>query len=95
MIMQWEKRELSGSSDTEQFVLMAIDRKARRKSRIATMTRAGFDIFVKKSSILDHLRTCLVLTEPVSGDSMDLETWVYNLVLTLGVTVASQEGWLS
>ncbi|CAI7633653.1 unnamed protein product [Penicillium viridicatum] len=94
MIMQWEKRELSGSSDNEQFVLMAIDRKMRRKSRIASMTRAGFDIYVKKSSILDHLRTCLALTEPVSEGSKDLETWVYNLVLTLGVTVASQEGWL-
>lgn len=94
MIMQWEKRELAGSSDNEQFVLLAIDRKTRRKSRIATMTRAGFDISVKKSSILDHLRTCLALTEPVSEDSTDLETWVYNLVLTLGVTVASQEGWL-
>lgn len=94
MVMQWEKRGLSGSSDDEQFVLMAIDRKIRRKSRIATMTRAGFDISVKKSSILDHLRTCLVLTEPVSEGSTDLETWVYNLVLTLGVTVASQEGWL-
>jgi hypothetical protein len=101
MIMQWEKRTLSangnaasGSPDNEQFVLMAIDRKIRRKSRIATMTRGGFEIFVRKSSILDHLRTCLALTEPVSGGSADFETWLYTLVLTLGVSVASQEGWL-
>lgn len=101
MIMQWEKRTLaangnaaSGSPDNEQFVLMAIDRKIRRKSRIATMTRGGIEILVRKSSILDHLRTCLVLTEPVSGGSADFETWLYTLVLTLGVSVASQEGWL-
>ncbi|CAI7581502.1 unnamed protein product [Penicillium glandicola] len=100
MIMQWEKRtlstdenETSGSPDNEYFVLMAIDRKARRKSRIATMSRVGFDISVRKSSILEHLRTCLALTEPVSAGS-DLETWLYTLVLTLGVSVAFQEGWL-
>lgn len=99
MIMQWEKRALSASgnaasgSDTEQFVLMAIDRKMRRKSRIATMTRAGFEISVRKSSILDHLRTCFRLTEPISEELADLDTWLYNLVLTLGVTVAFQEGW--
>ncbi|KAJ5834748.1 hypothetical protein N7447_000774 [Penicillium robsamsonii] len=101
MIMQWEKRAVStdgnrasGSSDDEHFVLLAIDRKARRKSRIATMTPGGLDITVRKSSILDHLRTCLALTEPVSEGSTDFETWLYTLVLTLGVTVASQEGWL-
>ncbi|CAG8039523.1 unnamed protein product [Penicillium nalgiovense] len=101
MIMQWEKRTLaadgnaaSGSPDNELFVLMAIDRKIRRKSRIATMTRDGFEISVRKSSILDHLRACLALTEPVAGGSADLETWLYTLVLTLGVSVASQEGWL-
>ncbi|KAJ5514400.1 hypothetical protein N7463_003952 [Penicillium fimorum] len=101
MIMQWEKRAVStdgsgasGSPDNEHFVLVAIDRKARRKSRIATMTPGGLDITVRKSSILDHLRTCLALTEPVSGGSTDLETWLYTLVLTLGLSVASQEGWL-
>ncbi|KGO71939.1 hypothetical protein PITC_026590 [Penicillium italicum] len=100
MIMQWEKRALSADgntasgSDNEQFVLMAIDRKTRRKSRIATMTRAGFEVSVRKSSILDLLRTCLVLTEPVSEGPADLDTWLYNIVLTLGVTVASLEGWL-
>jgi hypothetical protein len=101
MIMQWEKRAVSadgngesGSTDSEHFVLVAIDRKARRKSRIATMTPGGLEITVRKSSILDHLRTCLALTEPVSEDSADLETWLYTLVLTLGASVASQEGWL-
>ncbi|KAI3271529.1 hypothetical protein CBS147309_5248 [Penicillium roqueforti] len=100
MIMQWEKRALpangngNGAPDNEQFILMAIDRKTRRKSRIATMNRGGFDIFIRKSSILDHLRTCMTLTVPVSESSTDLETWLYTLVLTLGVSVASQEGWL-
>lgn len=106
--MQWEKRALpantdgiAGSSETEHFVLLAIDRKARRKSRIATMNRGGFEITVRKSSILEHLRTCLELTNPISDtntageSSVDLEVWLYTHVLTLGVWVASQEGWLS
>ncbi|CAG8137992.1 unnamed protein product [Penicillium olsonii] len=105
MFMQWEKRVLSadeGSSevDNEYFVLLAIDRQARRKSRIATMNRSGFEITVRKSSILEHLRTCMALTSPVPGDTdvnsdADLEVWLYTHVLTLGVWVASQEGWLN
>lgn len=102
MFMQWEKRPLpldDETFDNEAFVLLAIDRKARRKSRIATMNRSGFDITVRKSSILEHLRTCMKLTAPVSGESagdvdVDLEIWLYTHVLTLGVWVASQEGWL-
>ncbi|KAJ5340689.1 hypothetical protein N7541_009813 [Penicillium brevicompactum] len=108
MFMQWEKRTLSANSDetseslgTEYFVLLAIDREARRKSRIATMNREGVEIFVRKSSILEHLRTCMAMTNPVSdgsdvGDSdVNLEVWLYTHVLTLGVWVASQEGWLN
>ncbi|KAJ5430040.1 hypothetical protein N7491_007056 [Penicillium cf. griseofulvum] len=79
MVMQWEKRAVSaggnggsGSTDSEHFVLVAIDRKARRKSRIATMTPGGLEI----------------------TGSADLETWLYTLVLTLGASVAAQEGWL-
>ncbi|CAG8899414.1 unnamed protein product [Penicillium egyptiacum] len=101
MIMQWEKRVLSangnaasGSLGNEEFALLTVDRKTRRKSRIATMTRGEFEITVRKSSILDRLRTCMALTEPVSEDTTELETWLYTLVLTLGVSVASQEGWL-
>ncbi|KAJ5550804.1 hypothetical protein N7535_001256 [Penicillium sp. DV-2018c] len=108
MIMQWEKRSISTrengvpgtpTPENEHFVLVAIDRKARRKSRIATMNRGGFEITVRKSSVLEHLRTCLAMADPVSaGGSMDsdvnLETWLYTLVLMLGVSVASQEGWL-
>lgn len=102
MFMQWEKRPLpldDETVDNEAFVLLAIDRKARRKSRIATMNRSGFEITVRKSSILEHLRMCMKLTAPVSGESagdvdVDLEIWLYTHVLTLGVWVASQEGWL-
>ncbi|KAJ5960126.1 uncharacterized protein N7479_007276 [Penicillium vulpinum] len=97
MIMQWEKRAHSANGDAasdDQFVLVAIDRKARRKSRIATMSRDGLEINVRKSSVLDHLRACWELAEPVSPASADLETWLYTLALTLGISVASQEGWL-
>lgn len=108
MIMQWEKRALSTnesgaprSQDNEHFVLVAVDRKTRRKSKIATMNRAGFKVTVRERLILDHPRTCLAFPDPVSAgggsrDSCaDLETWLYTHVLTFGIWVASQEGWLA
>ena len=104
MTLQWEKRSKenapAGSVDAEKFVLLLIDRTARRKSRIATMTPGGFEIVVRKTSILEHLQVCLDLTEPVSSTSTRdpreaLETWLYTQTLTLGVWVAYQEGWLN
>lgn len=104
MTLQWEKRSKenapAGSVDAEKFVLLLIDRKARRKSRIATMTPGGFEIVVRKTSILEHLQVCFDLTEPVSSTSTRdpreaLETWLYTQILTLGVWVAYQEGWLN
>lgn len=103
--MQWEKRGLvakdgsaSQSLGSDQFVLVLIDRKARRKSRIATMTPGGLEIMVRKSSIMEALQVCLDLTSPVSTGNQDahenLEMWLYTQVLTLGVWVAQQEGWL-
>ncbi|KAJ5187075.1 hypothetical protein N7449_010069 [Penicillium cf. viridicatum] len=60
MTLQWEKRSeenVSASSlDAEQFVLLLNDRGARQKSRIATMTPDGFEIIVRKSSILEDLQ---------------------------------------
>lgn len=105
MIMQWEKRGLAGKDGSasqpfgsDQFVLVLIDRKARRKSRIATMTPGGLEIMVRKSSIMETLQVCLDLTSPVSTGNEDahenLEMWLYTQVLTLGVCVAQQEGWL-
>lgn len=90
----------SQSQNADQFVLMLIDRQARRKSRIATMTPGGLEVFVRKSSILESLRVCFNLTSPsakaISGRDPHevLESWLYTHVLTLGVWVASQEGWL-
>ncbi|KAJ5202179.1 hypothetical protein N7449_004258 [Penicillium cf. viridicatum] len=108
MIMQWEKRALSTnesgtprSQDNKHFVLVVVDRKTHRKSRIATMNRAGFKVTVRERLILDHPRTCLAFPDPVSagGGSQDscadLETWLYTHVLTFGIWVASQEGWLA
>lgn len=108
MILQWEKRGLAGKDEnapqsfgSDQFVLMLIDRKARRKSRIATMTPGRLEIMVRKTSIMEHLQICLDLTSPVStatNGNRDphetLEMWLYTHVLTLGVWVAQQEGWL-
>ncbi|CEJ55623.1 hypothetical protein PMG11_01873 [Penicillium brasilianum] len=108
MIMQWEKRGLAGKDEnssqpfhSDQFVLVLIDRRARRKSRIATMTPGGLEIMVRKTSIMEHLQMCLDLTDPLStatsGDRdahVNLEMWLYTHVLTLGIWVAQQEGWL-
>lgn len=104
MIFQWEKRSGANNDETPsdtQFVLVVIDRKARRKSRIATMTPSGLEVFVRKSSIMEHLQVCLDLTCPVAATSAgrdpyeNLETWLYTHVLTLGVWVAHQEGWFN
>ncbi|KAJ5198479.1 uncharacterized protein N7498_007596 [Penicillium cinerascens] len=93
IILQWEKRSkenaLGGSLDAEQFVLLLIDRKARRKCRIATMTPGGFKIVV-----------CFDLTEPMASTVVQdrheaLEIWLYTQTLTLGSWVAYQEGWLN
>lgn len=111
IILQWEKRQSSKTSSptnssqsqnspNEQFVLMLIDRQAKRKSRIATMTPGGLEVFVRKSSIVESLRVCFNLTNPsatmTSGRDPHavLESWLYTHVLTLGVWVAFQEGWL-
>ncbi|KAJ6088740.1 hypothetical protein N7486_010001 [Penicillium sp. IBT 16267x] len=104
IILQWEKRRKenspAGSVDAEKFVLLLIDRKARRKSRIATMTPGGFEIIIRKSSILEHLQVCLDLIAPVSYTSARdpheaLDIWLYTQILTLGVWVAYREGWLN
>ncbi|KAJ5928713.1 hypothetical protein N7466_007669 [Penicillium verhagenii] len=101
MILQFEKRISTGKEngpESEQFVLFLIDRTAKRKSRLATMTRSGVEILVRKSSVMEHLQICMDLTDPVpntSGASAHeaLETWLYTQVLTLGVCVAQQAGW--
>ncbi|KAJ5492125.1 hypothetical protein N7453_010222 [Penicillium expansum] len=104
MILQWESRSKenapAGSLDAEQFVLLLIDRKARRKCRIATMTPGGFKIVVRKSSTLEHLQVCFGLTEPITSTMVQdpykaLEIWLYTQTLTLGAWVAYQEGWLN
>ncbi|CAI7587927.1 unnamed protein product [Penicillium glandicola] len=104
MILQWEKRSkenaTAGSLGAEQFVLLLIDRKARRKSRIATMTPDMLEIVVRKSSILEHLQVCFELTQPILSRGVQrprdaLEIWLYMQTLTLGAWVAYQEGWLN
>ncbi|KAJ5287830.1 hypothetical protein N7478_003516 [Penicillium angulare] len=101
MIFQCEKRESGkdAGTDEEEFMLFLIDRTARKKSRIATMSPGGLEILVRKSSILDSLDICMELTGQLAGSGNDgeehyaLETWLYTQVLTFGVWVAQQEGW--
>lgn len=105
--MQWEKRPpvRRNPNNTlplvaDHFVLvMMIDPKARRKSRIATMTPAGLEIAIRKNSIMEQLQLCWDLTEPVdinTGNNREnLEMWLYTQVLVFGAWVAYQEGWLN
>lgn len=104
--MQWKKRAPArrNQSDTlpldaGHFVLVIIDRKTRRKCRIATMTPAGLEIVIRKSSIMEQLQVCWDLTEPVGinsgNNSENLEMWLYTQVLVFGAWVAYQEGWLN
>lgn len=106
MSMQWEKQlsdgrdsaSTEGECESEYFALCFIDHEARRKSRIATMTQNRLDIRVRKSSIIEHLQTCVDLTRsPVSvcESSQGLEAWLYTRVLTMGAWVAYREGWLN
>lgn len=101
-IMQWEKRTSSHGSaaaDKDQFMLFIIDRKTHRRSRVATMDRGGVEVKILKGAILEHLQKSMDLTSPVPGPSQNhpygiLESWLYTHILTLGVWVASHEGWL-
>lgn len=98
--MQWEKRDNTGKDNAQdEFILFLIDRQARRKSRIATMTKTGLEIYVRKASIIEALQTCLDLTKPSSSSNGSaheaLETWLFTQVLTLAVWVSQQEGWLN
>ncbi|KAJ5872781.1 uncharacterized protein N7529_005134 [Penicillium soppii] len=104
MVLQWEKRSkedaTAGSLGAEQFVLLLIDLKARRRSRIATMTPDMLEIVVRKSSILEYLQVCFDLTQPVFSRSVQgpcdaLSIWLYTQTLTLGAWVAYQEGWFN
>ncbi|CAP94964.1 hypothetical protein EN45_064810 [Penicillium chrysogenum] len=105
MSMQWEKRlpdggasaSAEGECESGYFALCFIDHEARRKCRIATMTRSGLNIRVRKSSVIEHLQRCMNLAlSPVSGCEYpeSLEAWLYTHVLIMGAWVADREGWV-
>lgn len=93
MLLQCEKRDSEKGDVGEEFILFLIDRTARRKSRIATMSAGGLEILVRKSSILESLEACMRLCEPVGPDSGSMEAWLYTQVLTVAVWVSQREGW--
>ena len=93
MLLQCEKRDSEKGDVEEEFILFLIDRTARRKSRIATMSAGGLEILVRKSSILESLEACMRLCEPVGYGSDSMESWLYTQVLTVAVWVSQREGW--
>ncbi|KAJ6007777.1 hypothetical protein N7540_011753 [Penicillium herquei] len=94
MTIQCERRDTEKEGE-EEFILFLIDRTARRKSRIATMSPGWMEILVRKGSILESLQICMELMGPVGAQESGyaLEKWLYTQVLTLGTWVAQQEGW--
>ncbi|KAJ6015226.1 hypothetical protein N7540_009817 [Penicillium herquei] len=103
IVMHWEKKnEVAESSDIlkeEMFTLFFIDRGARRKNKIATMTKNGLEINVRKVFVLESLQACFDLmdyTDCEKGDpSHAFETRLYTLTLTLGMWVGFQESWFN
>lgn len=103
IFLQWEKKDEEVESVTlpkeEMFILFLIDRKAKRKSKIATMTKNEFKIHVRKSSVLESLQDCFDLMEytdsefEVRNQTHIFEARLYTLTLTLGMWVGFQEAW--
>ncbi|GIJ82151.1 hypothetical protein Asppvi_000654 [Aspergillus pseudoviridinutans] len=86
--------------DSGKFVLGIVDVKTRRGMRVASLTKRGFEVGCWERLPREALRECVGLglgsstdeSEPSEGQ---FRTAVYTMVLTMGVWVASQEGWLS
>lgn len=103
IILQWEKKDQEAESaalpNDESFTLFLIDRRARRKSRIATMTSKEFKIHVRKSFVLDSLHECFDLMEYTNSETGDpshvFETRLYTVTLTLGMWVGFEEAWFN
>ncbi|KAF7169650.1 hypothetical protein CNMCM5623_002334 [Aspergillus felis] len=86
--------------DSIKFVLGIVDVKTRRGTRVASLTKRGFEVGCWERLPRDALRECMGLGLSSSTDESELSegqfrTAVYTMVLTMGVWVASQEGWLS
>ncbi|GIC90992.1 uncharacterized protein Aud_007430 [Aspergillus udagawae] len=87
--------------DSVRFVLGLVDVKTQRGARVASLTKKGFEVGCWERLPLEGLRECVGLGLGSSTDESE-ELWegqfrtaVYTMVLTMGVWVASQEGWLS
>ncbi|RHZ57662.1 uncharacterized protein CDV56_100017, partial [Aspergillus thermomutatus] len=89
-----------GAGAGARFVLGIVDAKTRRGARVASLTKRGFQVGCWERLPRDALRECVGVgvgvdssTEPELSEAQ-LRTAVYTIILTMGVWVASQEGWL-
>ncbi|GFF78498.1 hypothetical protein IFM62136_09833 [Aspergillus lentulus] len=110
-VLEWkrrgeEKRNTSFSSSStdpapgaggdSRFVLGIVDMKTRRGARVASLTKKGFEVGCWERLPLEGLRECVGSSMDESGLSEgQFRTAVYTMVLTTGVWVAAQEGWLN
>ncbi|KAJ5480677.1 hypothetical protein N7539_006571 [Penicillium diatomitis] len=91
IFLQWEKRPLTGKSAVS----------GNRPATATGSASASASDSEHFNSILDCVQSCRDLLRPVSGTGTEqhgvhasLENWLCTQVLTLGVWVAQQEGWL-
>jgi hypothetical protein len=85
-----------GTRGDSRFVLGIVDMRTRRGARVASLTKKGFEVGCWERLPLEGLRECV----GSSADESELlegqfRTAVYTMVLTTGVWVAAQEGWLN
>ncbi|KAJ5737243.1 uncharacterized protein N7483_002368 [Penicillium malachiteum] len=103
IILQWEKKnedvESAALLNGEMFTLFLIDRRARRKAKMATITNDRFEMNVRKSFVRESLQDCFDLmgyTDSETGDPRHVfESRLYTLTLTLGIWVGFQEAWFN
>ncbi|KAH2656231.1 hypothetical protein KXV32_002405 [Aspergillus fumigatus] len=77
------------------FVLGIVDMRTRRAARVASLTKKGFEVGRWERLPLEGLQECVGSSTDESDPSDgQFRTAVYTMVLTTGVWVAAQEGWL-
>jgi len=86
-VLEWEKDGGQG----ETFVLRIAD---PRRVRVARMSRKSMELNSWSRRVRDYLRNGLT-SESGSGTNEELDARLCTLILTSGIWVASQEGWIN
>lgn len=102
-VLEWKRRgtstDAAQGADSARFVLGIVDVRTRRGARVALLTKRGFEVGCWERLPREGLQECVVASSMEVGAGAELSeaqlrTAVYTMILTMGVWVASQEGWL-